>query len=83
MASINKNELKLEVIQKAMKCKTADELLDLAKAEGYEMTAEEAEGYLEELEDFELDEESLKATAGGGNKCYVEDGCVQKCDTPT
>ena len=32
--SINKNELTKEQIQKAMACKTAEELMALAKAEG-------------------------------------------------
>ena len=31
---INKNELTKEQIMKAMQCKTADELIALAKAEG-------------------------------------------------
>ena len=42
-------------MQKALKCKTADDLLNLAEAEGYEMTKAEAEAYLAELADFELD----------------------------
>ena len=40
---INPNELTKEQIEKAMECKTADELLELAKAEGIEMTKDEAE----------------------------------------
>ena len=71
MAKINKNEITNEMVQKAMQCKTADELLALAKAEGYEITKEEAEAYLVELADVELDEETLKKTAGG--LCYMED----------
>lgn len=66
---INKNELTKEMIQKAMECQTADELLKLAKAEGYEMTRDEAEAYMAELADFELDDENLKNVAGGG--CYM------------
>ena len=38
----------------------------LAKSEGIELTKEEAEAYLAELEDFELDEGMLKNVAGGG-----------------
>ena len=63
--SINKNELTKEQIQKAMACKTVEELMELAKAEGVELTKEEAEAYLAELEDFELDEGMLKNVAGG------------------
>ncbi len=63
--SINKNELTKEQIAKAMSCKTAEELMELAKAEGIELTKEEAEAYMAELEDYELDEDTLKNVAGG------------------
>jgi hypothetical protein len=63
---INVNELTKEQIQKAMACETAEELMALAKAEGIELTKEEAESYLAELEDFELDGDMLKRVAGGG-----------------
>ena len=55
-----------EQIEKAMQCKDADELLALAKAEGFAITKEEAEAYMAELADVELDEEQLKNAAGGG-----------------
>lgn len=67
---INRNELTKEQVMKAMQCKTADELIALAKAEGYEITKEEAEAYMAELADVELDEEQLKKAAGGG--CYPD-----------
>ena len=67
---INKNELTKEMVAKALQCKDADELLTLAKAEGMELTKEEAEAYLTELSDFELDSEALTKVAGGG--CYTE-----------
>ncbi len=59
------------MVQKALHCKTADELLKLAQAEGYEMTKDEAEAYLSELADFELDDAMLEKAAGG--ICYMED----------
>lgn len=37
----------------------------LAKAEGLELTKEEAEAYMAELEDCELDEAAAKQVAGG------------------
>ena len=49
---INKNELTKEMLAKAMQCETADELIALAKAGGYEVTEEDAEAYLKELEDY-------------------------------
>ena len=68
---INKNELTKEQIEKAIQCKTADELMKAAKAEGFDLTKDEAEAYLVELTDVELDDETLKKTAGG--LCYMED----------
>ena len=64
--SINKTELTKEQIAKALSCETAEELMALAKAEGIELTKEEAEAYLSEMEDFELDEATLSKVAGGG-----------------
>ena len=63
---INKNEITKEMIEKAMQCETADELIALANSEGIELTKEEAEAYLAELEDFELDSDVLQKVAGGG-----------------
>ena len=64
--SINKKEITNEMIEKAMQCETADELIALANSEGIELTKEEAEAYLVELEDFELDSDVLQKVAGGG-----------------
>ena len=65
---INKNELTKELIEKAMQCETSEDLIALAKAEGIELPKEEAEAYLAELDDFELDDAMLKNAAGG--MCY-------------
>ena len=73
MAKVNVNELTKEQIQKAMACETAEELMALAKTGGIELTKEEAEAYMAELEDVELDGETLKQVAGGTS--YL-DKCV-------
>ena len=70
--SINKNELTKEQIAKAMSCETAEELMVLAKTEGIELTKEEAEAYLIELSDVELDSDALKNVAGGSRLCYTK-----------
>ena len=67
---INKKELTKEMLAKAMQCKSADELIALAKTGGYELTKEEAEAYMTELSDFELDGIALKSIAGG--QCYMK-----------
>ena len=71
--SINKDVLTKEQIAKAMSCETTDDLVALAKAEGIELTKEEAEAYMAELEDYELDESMLKNVAGGlqGIQCQT------------
>lgn len=78
---INKNEITKELIEKAMQCKTADELMKLAKAEGFDISMEEAEAYMVELADCELDGKDLEEAAGGGCYCDCgEDRCPQeKC----
>ena len=65
MAKININELTKEQIAKAMACETAEELMAVAKSEGIELTKEEAEAYLAEMDDVELDDELLQHVAGG------------------
>ena len=67
---INKNELTKAQVAKAMQCKTADELKALAKGSGFDITKEEAEAYMAELADVELDEAQLQKAAGGG--CYPD-----------
>ena len=69
-ANINKNDLTKEQVAKAMASKTAEELMALAKSEGMELTKEEAEAYMAEIEDVELDEKALDKVAGGG--CYSD-----------
>lgn len=64
------------MIEKAMQCKTADKLLELAEAEGYEMTRAEAEAYMAEIDDFQLDDEAMKAVAGGFNSCYMVEAAL-------
>lgn len=68
----NENKMTKEMIQKAIQCKDASELVVLAKAEGIDLSQEEAEAYLAEMNDLELDSTHLKHVAGGG--CYKD--CV-------
>ena len=74
--SINKNEITKEMLEKAMQCKTVEDLIAFAKDEGVELTKEEAEAYMAELADVELDGAVLKKIAGGD--CYAVDGCMEK-----
>ena len=76
---ISKNELTKEMIAKAMQCQTAEELIVLAKSEGVELTKEEAEAYLDEFSDVELDETSLQHVAGGAYNPDCNNNNVQKC----
>ena len=74
--AINKNEITKEMLEKVMQCKTADELMALAKSEGFEITKDEAEAYFAEFADVELDEKALRNVAGGscvteGTSCWT------------
>ena len=79
MAEINRSELTREQLAKALKCETAEELMALAKAEGYDITKDEAEAYLAEMANFELDSKELEKVAGGGTDCWQacsQDTCL-------
>ena len=68
----NMQVLKKDLIEKAMHCKNAEELMALAESEGISLTKEDAEAYLAEMEDVELDGEMLEQVAGGvcwGQSC--------------
>ncbi len=73
---IDKTKITKEMLDKASKCETADELVALAKAEGFTLTKEEAEAYLAELEDMELDDAALDNVAGGLPKTCSH-GCIK------
>ena len=56
-----------EMIEKAKAAKSAEELLEVAKAGGIEMTADEAATYFAQLnpQSGELDDDALDGVAGG------------------
>ena len=54
---------------------SVEELMEMAKAVGVELTKEEADAYMAEIEDMELDSESLKNVAGG--YCHRTTPCSQ------
>jgi hypothetical protein len=69
------------MIEKAKKAKSAEELLDLAKAGGVEMTADEAATYFAQLnpQSGELDDDALDGVAGGcggSGETYLPDGTM-------
>ena len=68
---INEKQITNEMIAKAMQCESPEELRAYAKSEGFDITEEEAKAYFAELEDIELDNETLKNVAGGDLFSYV------------
>ena len=64
---IDKSKITKEMMEKAEQCKTADDLVALAKANGITLTKEEADAYLAEMDNMELDEEALDNVAGGSS----------------
>ena len=70
---INKNELTKEMLEKAMQCKTVEELMALGKAEGIVLTEDEAEAFLAELSGYELEGGEIKKIAGGIHRINRQD----------
>ena len=65
-----------ELIEKAMKCKDAEELLALAKAEGSDLTKEEAEKFFAVSMNDELGLDDMELVAGGRHlSCSTYEGC--------
>ncbi len=76
---IDMTKITKEMVAKALECKTVDELIALAKAEGFTLTKEEAEAYLSEMDNMELDEDALDNVAGG--MCYSAGlGSNERCN---
>ena len=64
---IDKSKITKEMLEKALECQTADELIALAKTYGFTLTKEEADAYLAEMDNMELDEDALDNVAGGNS----------------
>ena len=58
-------KLTQEMMEKARAAKTAEELLEIAKANGVEMTEDEAKTYFEQINASHLDDDLLEGVAGG------------------
>ena len=75
---IDKKIITKEQLKKALECKTAEELMALAKVEGYDITKEQAEAYLDEIEDRELDRKDLDKVAGGAAEQLCWSNCLEE-----
>lgn len=69
-----------------MQCETVEELIVLAKENGAELTEEQAQAYLDEFEDFDLDNETFKRALSAS--CYFDCDCYgdvscREYDCPT
>ena len=73
-------QLTKEQILKAMRCQTAEELVALAKSEGYDVSKEHAQAFLDEITDREIDDKMLAKIAGGTEVCYAVGGCAWDYD---
>ena len=74
MNNIDPKLLTKEILAKAVTCKTAEDLIALAKDNGVELSADTAKEYLAKLEnlDVNISEENLEKVAGG--RCW--DVCI-------
>jgi predicted peroxiredoxin len=58
-------KLTQEIIEKAKATESAEELLEIAKENGIDMTADEAKTYFEQINANSLDDDLLEGVAGG------------------
>ncbi len=75
---IDKSKITKEMLAKAAQCETADELIAMAKKEGIAITKAEAEAYLDELQNIELDINALDKVAGGGSYDCSNKNCSNR-----
>ena len=68
----DKTKITKEMLEKAMECDTAEDLIELCKKAGITITKEEAVAYHAELADFELNSKALDKVAGGEGNCYMD-----------
>ena len=54
-----------DLVEIAKQCETADELIEVASEQGIELTVEEANAYLADIQDFELDDKNKNKVGGG------------------
>ena len=76
---IDGKEISREVLAEAMRCETPEALMKLAKENGVELTKEQAEAYLAEIDDIDLDSTQLKDVAGGSDYCKANRPCHKHC----
>ena len=67
MPTIKGKEISQQAITEALHCDTVDALLEVAEKHGIDLTREEAEVFLEEMDDIDLDHKVLAMVAGGKN----------------
>ena len=69
-----------ELKKKALEAASAEEIMEILKAAGEEITAEEAAQFFEKAQakktDKELSLDELEAVSGGADRNWVTDGCA-------
>ena len=58
-------KLTREMIEQTKSVRSAEEFLEIVKAGGVELTADEAKAYFEQMHSAELDDDLLDGVAGG------------------
>ncbi len=62
---IDGKEISKEVLAQAINCDTPEELMELAKKSGLDITKQEAEAFLSEMDEMDLTHDQLQQVAGG------------------
>ena len=65
MPRIKGTEITQQAIAEALRCDTVEALLEVAEKHDIDLTREEAEVFLEEMDDIDLDHKVLSMVAGG------------------
>ncbi len=62
---VNGKEISKEILAKVVACESPEELMKMAMEQGIELTKEQAEAYIADMDSIDLDAEQLQQVAGG------------------
>jgi len=64
---VNGKEISKEILAKVVACESPEELMKMAMEQGIELTKEQAEAYIADMDSVDLDAEQLQQVAGGAS----------------
>lgn len=67
-----------DFVEMVKQCETVDELIEVANEQGIELSVEEANAYLADIQDFELDDKNIDKVAGGSSWNFCPTICKKE-----